>query len=128
MTRVRLIPLGAAASAAMLAAPLNALRASDRGDARQALAGELKAPDQGAADLARAWLGRALAYASHACRLQPASPVTTDVFGWTLYQARGVTQSSLDLLETAVALLPRHPLLRVHLNAACAALAKDKRA
>lgn len=128
MTRVRLILLGAAASTAMLAAPLNALRASGRGDARQALAGGLKAPDQGAADLARAWLGRALAYASRAYRLQPASPVTTDVFGWTLYQARGVSQSSLYLLEKAMALLPRHPLPRAHLNAVRAALAKDKAA
>lgn len=77
-------------------------------------------------DLAWAYLGRgnadrALAFAKAAYKLQPASPVATDIYGWTLFKARGSTRASIDLLEKAVAMAPRHPLLQLHLGQAYAA-------
>lgn len=85
------------------------------------------------ADLARAALGAgdkagALAYAAHAYRLQPASPVAADIFGWTLFSARGASQTSLDLLEKAADLAPREPLVRLHLGQVYAALGHKDRA
>ncbi len=83
------------------------------------------------ADLARATLESgdaraARAYAAHAYRLLPGSPVTADAYGWVLL-ANGARQPAIDLLEKAVALAPRHPMLRAHLAQAYAADVKDKR-
>ena len=85
------------------------------------------------ADLARAALGAgdkagALACAAHAYPLQPASPVAADIFGWTLFSARGASQTSLDLLEKAADLAPREPLVRLHLGQVYAALGHKDRA
>lgn len=81
------------------------------------------------ADLAWAWLGRgdaarALVYARQSYRLQPAGPVTTDAYGWTLFKAQGASQASIDLLEKAVLLAPGNALLRDHLKIVKAAQAK----
>ncbi|MGK2910149.1 MAG: tetratricopeptide repeat protein [Sphingobium sp.] len=75
------------------------------------------------ADLSWANLGlgdtpRALTYAEHAYRLFPASPITTDAYGWMLFKARGPNQASIDLLEKAVALAPGNALLARRLEAA----------
>ena len=83
------------------------------------------------ADLARATLESgdaraARAYAAHAYRLSPGSPVTADAYGWVLL-ANGARQPAIDLLEKAVALAPRHPMLRAHLAQAYAADGKNKR-
>ena len=77
-------------------------------------------------DLARATLEAgdvraARAYAAHAYRLLPGSPVTADAYGWVLL-ANGERQPAVDLLEKAVALAPRHPMLRAHLAKAYAAM------
>ena len=81
------------------------------------------------ADLARATLEggdvrAARAYAAHAYRLLPGNPVTADAYGWVLL-ANGERQPAVDLLEKAVALAPRHPILRAHLAQAYAAM-KEK--
>lgn len=78
------------------------------------------------ADLARAALeagdtAGAGAYAAHAYRLMPASPVTADIHGWTLLASGRGGQAAVDLLEKAVALAPGHPVLRAHLSQAYAA-------
>lgn len=78
------------------------------------------------ADLSWANLGlgataRALIYAEHAYRLFPASPITTDTYGWALFKAQGSSRASIDLLEKAVALPPDNALLAQHLKAARAA-------
>lgn len=78
-------------------------------------------------DLAWAWLGkgdvhRAVSYARNAYRLQPASPLTADVYGWSLLQAGNVRQASVDLLEKAVALAPGNPMIRRHLAKAHSAV------
>ncbi|CAN5176149.1 hypothetical protein BH10PSE12_BH10PSE12_20360 [soil metagenome] len=78
------------------------------------------------ADLAWGWLGkgdtgRALAYAAHAYRLQPASPVAADVYGWVMLKKGWQGRNAVDLLEKAVALAPGHPMLARHLRDAYAA-------
>lgn len=85
------------------------------------------------ADLAWAWLGKgdgekALAYAAHAYRLQPASPVASHIFGWALQQARGEggSQPAIDLLEKAASLAPDQPLLQMHLGTAYAAAGRKQ--
>ncbi|WP_237365318.1 tetratricopeptide repeat protein [Rhizorhapis sp. SPR117] len=72
-------------------------------------------------DLAWARLGEgqtriALALAHHAYALLPSSPVTSDAYGWMRYKADGASRTSIDLLEKAVALSPKNPLLNQHLN------------
>ncbi len=81
------------------------------------------------ADLAWAWLGKgdkekALAYAAHANRLSPADPAAADVYGWVMLQANGPGQDSIDLLRQAVALAPAHPLPKLHLGQAYAAMGR----
>lgn len=58
----------------------------------------------------------ALPYAAHAYRLAPANPVTSDVLGWALFQARGPGQGARDLLEKARQLAPGQPLVAYHLG------------
>jgi tetratricopeptide (TPR) repeat protein len=72
-------------------------------------------------DLAMARLGKgqtamALSLARRAYALQPSSPVASHIYGWARYKAEGVSQTSIDLLEKAVAISPRHPLLNLHLG------------
>lgn len=72
-------------------------------------------------DLAWARLGKgetqaALILARRAYALQPSSPVTSDIYGWARFKADGVSRASIDLLEKAVAISPRHPLLNLHLG------------
>ncbi|HKY80639.1 MAG TPA: tetratricopeptide repeat protein [Sphingobium sp.] len=79
------------------------------------------------ADLARAALesgdaGSARRYAALAYRLMPASPVTADMYGWTLVASGQKGQAAVDLLEKAVALAPGHPVPRAHLARAYAAM------
>lgn len=81
------------------------------------------------ADMARAALetgdgAKARAYAAHAYRLMPGNPVTADIYGWTLLRTGKAGQSAVDLLEKAVALAPRHPVLRMHLGQAYAAVGR----
>ena len=72
-------------------------------------------------DLAMARLGKgqtamALSLARRAYALQPSSPVASHIYGWARYNAQGVSQASIDLLEKAVAISPQHPLLNLHLG------------
>ncbi|MEJ7927401.1 tetratricopeptide repeat protein [Sphingobium sp. AN641] len=85
------------------------------------------------ADLARATLAmgdrpRALAYAAHAWRLMPASPMTADIYGWALTQAGGNGQRAVDLLEQARAMAPGHPVIQLHLGQAYAAMRRRSEA
>lgn len=78
------------------------------------------------ADLARAALesgdGKvARAYAAYAYRLMPASPMTADIYGWTLFRTGARGQAAIDLLEKATILAPGHPVLQMHLGQAYAA-------
>lgn len=73
------------------------------------------------ADLARAWIGkgeadRALPFAAHAYRLQPASAVAADIFGWALHKARGRSDAAREFLEKAVQLAPDQALVHLHLG------------
>ena len=58
----------------------------------------------------------ALSLARRAYALQPSSPVTSDVYGWTRFKMEGPSRASIDLLEKAVAISPQHPLLNLHLG------------
>jgi Flp pilus assembly protein TadD len=85
------------------------------------------------ADLARASLEtgdakNACAYAAYAYRLLPASPMTADMFGYTLLRTGSSGQPAVDLLEKAVALAPGHPLLQMHLGQAYAAVGRKDEA
>lgn len=76
-------------------------------------------------DLAWARLGQgrkalALSLARRAYALQPSSPVTSDVYGWTRFQMEGASRASIDLLQKSVAISPQHPLLNLHLGEAYA--------
>ena len=79
--------------------------------------------------LARATLAmgdrpRALAYAAHAWRLLPASPMTADIYGWALTQAGGNGQRAVDLLEQARAIAPAHPAMQLRRGQAYAAMGR----
>lgn len=85
------------------------------------------------ADLARAWIGKevpaqALPFAAHAYRLQPANPVAADIFGWTLFKARGGSIAARDLLQKAAQLAPQEALVRLHLGEVYAALGQKHEA
>lgn len=78
------------------------------------------------ADLARTSLesgdvARAQAYAAQAYRLMPASPVTADIYGWTLLRSGAKGQGPVDLLEKAAMLAPGQPSVQWHLGQAYAA-------
>lgn len=77
------------------------------------------------ADLAAAWLergdaARAVVYARHAYRLQPASAATADIYGLALSKA-GQGAAGVELLQKALALAPGNPLVHEHLRLAQAA-------
>lgn len=79
------------------------------------------------ADLARVAMetgdvASARTYAAHAYRLMPASPVTADIYGWTLLESGSKSRAVVDLLEKAVALAPGHPVPRAHLAQARATI------
>jgi Flp pilus assembly protein TadD len=78
------------------------------------------------ADLATAWLergdaGRAVVYARRAYALQPASPVTADIYGLALAKA-GQGKAGLEYLEKALALAPGNPLVHAHIRLAQASM------
>lgn len=84
-------------------------------------------------DMARAALesgdaARARAYAAHAYRMMPGNPMTADIYGWTLMRSGQAGQPAIDLLEKAVALAPRHPLIQMHLGQAYAAAGRKREA
>lgn len=59
----------------------------------------------------------AMLLARRAYALQPSSPVASDAYGWALFKAEGKSsRAAIDLLEKAVAISPRHPLLNLHLG------------
>lgn len=71
------------------------------------------------AALGQAFVGKgdaegAEAYAAAAYRLAPTNPVTADAWGWALHQL-GDDDRAGQLLEKAVTLAPRVPILRWHL-------------
>ncbi|MGC4250419.1 MAG: tetratricopeptide repeat protein, partial [Sphingobium sp.] len=83
------------------------------------------------ADMARASLetgdtDKARVYAAFAYRLMPASPITADAYGWTLFRTGTNRRAAVDLLEKAVALAPDHPQLRAHLEQAYAGAGQDR--
>lgn len=83
--------------------------------------------------IARAYVGlgraeAALPYAAHAWRLQPASAVVADAFGWTLLQADGDGAAARELLEKAARLAPGEPLVRLHLGQLYAAAGETAKA
>ena len=85
------------------------------------------------ADLARAMLEtgdgvKARAYAAHAYRLMPANPVMADIYGLVLLRTKASGPASVDLLEKAVALAPRHPMFQLHLGQAYAAAGRRQEA
>ena len=84
-------------------------------------------------DLARAALEggdnrAARAYAAYAYRLMPASPVTADIYGWTLFKTGAGGPAAIDLLEKATMLAPGHPVLQLHLGQAYAAAGRKDEA
>lgn len=62
---------------------------------------------------------RAAGYAEAAYLLAPTNPAAAGAMGWTLAQG-GDADGGIELLKKAVALAPRHPLLRWHLAQAYA--------
>lgn len=70
----------------------------------------------------------ALPYAAHAYRLMPASAVTSDAFGWALFNAAPEDGRALELLQKAEALAPKEPLVQWHLGEAYAAAGDKTRA
>lgn len=85
------------------------------------------------ADMARAHLGlaendEALPFAAHAYGLMPASAVTSDIFGWTLFKAEPGDRRSIELLEKAQALAPAEALVKLHLGQAYAAFGEKEKA
>ncbi|WP_343521415.1 tetratricopeptide repeat protein, partial [Sphingomonas sp.] len=76
------------------------------------------------ADLAFAYAGagepeRAAHYAEAAYLLAPSNPAVAGVMGWTLAES-GDVEGGIELLQKAVALAPRHPMLRWQLAQAYA--------
>ncbi|MCW4461628.1 tetratricopeptide repeat protein [Sphingomonas sp. BT-65] len=76
------------------------------------------------ADLAFAYAGagepeRAAHYAEAAYLLAPSNPAVAGVMGWTLAES-GDLEGGIELLQKAVALAPRHPMLRWQLAQAYA--------
>lgn len=76
------------------------------------------------ADLAFAYAGagepeRAAHYAEAAYLLAPSNPAVAGVMGWTLTES-GDVEGGIELLQKAVALAPRHPMLRWQLAQAYA--------
>ncbi len=69
-----------------------------------------------------------LPYAVHAYRLLPASAVTSDALGWTLFNAAPDDKRAIELLEKAARLAPREPLVRWHLGEAYAVTGDKARA
>lgn len=85
------------------------------------------------ADIARAHLGlgqarQALPYAAHAYGLQPASAVTSDIFGWTLFSAGLHPDNARELLEKANGIAPAEPLVQLHLGRVYAAAGEKAKA
>jgi len=85
------------------------------------------------ADIARANIGlgkaqAALPYAAHAWRLQPASAVTADILGWTLFRADSKDARARELLEKARMLAPAEPLVQLHLGQVYAASGEREKA
>lgn len=71
------------------------------------------------AELALAYAGdgdadTARVYGAAAYRLAPLNPAAVDAFGWALFGA-GENDAALEVLRKAVAIAPRHPVLRWHL-------------
>lgn len=76
------------------------------------------------ADLAFAYAGagepeRAAHYAEAAYLLAPSNPAVAGVMGWTLTES-GDVEGGIELLQKAVAMAPRHPVLRWQLAQAYA--------
>ncbi|GAA0726425.1 tetratricopeptide repeat protein [Sphingomonas japonica] len=84
------------------------------------------------AELAAAYTGagdaeRGLIYAQAAHAIAPANPAVADCYGWALREG-GDAAGAVQLLLKAVALAPRHPMLRWHLAQAYADLGQNPRA
>lgn len=81
------------------------------------------------AELAFAYAGagepeRAARYAEAAYILAPSNPAVAGAMGWTLTES-GDVEGGIELLQKAVALAPRHPMLRWQLAQAYAEAGRD---
>lgn len=81
------------------------------------------------AELALAYAGadepeRAARYAEAAYRLAPSNPAVAGAMGWTLAES-GDIEGGIELLQKAVALAPRHPVLRWQLAQAYAEAGRE---
>ena len=81
------------------------------------------------AELALAYAGadepeRAARYAEAAYRLAPSNPAVAGAMGWTLTES-GDVEGGIELLQKAVSLAPRHPVLRWQLAQAYAEVGRN---